>query len=269
MFATRKILPKIYRHLCSVPLLPPSTLLSSLNCSFSSIISNHQQPQIFNKSPNTNLICTRSYAKGKDKKKENKGKAAKVVINETEISELVKVETLKTQLQKAVAHMEEDFIKNLSLRSTTGSIESVPISLNGKEHTLQELAQIVRKNPKTIVVNFATFPQAIPAALKALSKSGMNLNPQQDGTTLFIPIPKVTKEHREQLAKNAKQLFVKCKDSVRDVQNKYVKQVKRQDKVSEDLARNVEQQIVALADQFIAEAESMLNKKQTELLGDK
>ena len=64
------------------------------------------------------------------------------------------------------------------------------MSLEGKEYELQELAQIVRKNPKTIVINMSIFPQAIPAALQAIQKSGLNLNPQQDGTTLFIPIPK-------------------------------------------------------------------------------
>ncbi|XP_066148205.1 ribosome-recycling factor, mitochondrial [Euwallacea fornicatus] len=216
---------------------------------------------------NCNAISIRTYAKGKDKKKE-KGKS-KVVVNENQINDLVNVETLKGQMEKAVIQMEEDFVKQLSLRSTTGAIESLPINLDGKEHKLQELAQIIRKNPKTIVINFVMFPQAIPAVLKALSKSGMNLNPQQDGTSLFIPIPKVTKEHREQLAKNAKQLFVKCKDSVRDVQMKNVKQIKKKDKVSEDLVRSVEQQIVVIADQFIAQAESVLHRKQVELLGDK
>jgi ribosome recycling factor len=72
----------------------------------------------------------------------------------------------------------------------TGSIETLPVSLEGKEYELQELAQIVRKNPKTIIINMSAFPQAMPAALQSIQKSGMNLNPQQDGTTLFIPIPK-------------------------------------------------------------------------------
>lgn len=71
-----------------------------------------------------------------------------------------------------------------------GSLEMISVNFDGNEHTLQELAQIVRKNPKTIVVNMSVFPQAIPSVLKAIEKSGMNLNPQQDGTTLYIPIPK-------------------------------------------------------------------------------
>jgi ribosome recycling factor len=72
----------------------------------------------------------------------------------------------------------------------TGSVETLTVSFEGKEYELQELAQIVRKNPKTIVINMTAFPQAIQAALQSIEKSGMNLNPQQDGTTLFIPIPK-------------------------------------------------------------------------------
>lgn len=64
------------------------------------------------------------------------------------------------------------------------------MSVDGTDHTLQELAQIVRKNPKTVVINMAVFPQAIPGALKAIANSGMNLNPQQEGTTLYIQIPK-------------------------------------------------------------------------------
>lgn len=62
--------------------------------------------------------------------------------------------------------------------------------MDGKDHTLQELAQIVRTNPKTVILKMAIFPQAIPAVIQALQKSGMNLNPQQDGTSIYIPVPK-------------------------------------------------------------------------------
>ncbi|KAF7264808.1 hypothetical protein GWI33_022338 [Rhynchophorus ferrugineus] len=198
----------------------------------------------------TSANSVRYYAKGKNKKKE-KGKT-KVEVNENQIGEYVNVESLKKQMVATISQLEEDFVKHLSLRSSAGAIESIQVNLDGNDHTLQELAQI-----------------AIPAALKAIAKSGMNLNPQQDGTTLFIPVPKVTKEHREQLSKNAKQLFIKCRDSVKDTQQKYIKQLKQKDKVSEDIVRNVEQQIIAIADTFVAEAESLLNRKQTELLGEK
>lgn len=44
----------------------------------------------------------------------------KVQVNENLLSEVVDVESLKKQLQKAIELLKNDFTKNLSLRSTTG-----------------------------------------------------------------------------------------------------------------------------------------------------
>ena len=105
--------------------------------------------------------------------------------------------------------------------------------------------------------------------LQTLSKSGMNLNPQQDGTTIFIPVPKITKEHRENLSKNAKTLFIKCRDALKDIQNQYIKKAKKQTEISSDLNHQVQAQIVTVTENFIGEAEKLLGNKQGELLGGK
>ncbi|XP_075976736.1 mitochondrial ribosome recycling factor 1 [Anticarsia gemmatalis] len=213
------------------------------------------------------FTAVRNYAKSKDKGKDKKGKGAKVDINVAVISELVPVDKMKDRCNNAIDKMKEEFTKNLSLRSTTGSIESLAVKFEGKDYELQELAQIVRKNPKTLVINFASFPQAIPNALKAIQSSGLNLNPQQDGTTLYVPVPKVTKEHREALAKNAKSLYIKCRDSMKEVQNEFLKKVKRQSNVSEDLIHNVSKQISAICDEYQNEAKNIYEVKHNELVG--
>ncbi|XP_058125636.1 ribosome-recycling factor, mitochondrial [Anopheles ziemanni] len=213
----------------------------------------------------------RYYAKGKDKKKDKKGTTTKVQINEEQLTSLINLEGLRTQMEKSLTTMKEDYAKNLSLRSTTGSIETLRITYEGKDYQLQELGQVVRKNPKTIVVNLISFPQTIPAVLQAIQRSGMNLNPQQDGTTLFIPVPKVTREHREGLARNAKALYIKCRDRIKDAQNQSIKKLKKQpgSGVSEDDAFQAQAQITAIAEGFIKEAEKIMESKQSELLGDK
>ncbi|XP_017005458.2 ribosome-recycling factor, mitochondrial [Drosophila takahashii] len=217
-----------------------------------------------------NLQVARDYAKGKDKKKEKggKGKPGKVEINEQQLREILNLDGLNSQMQKSVMQMKDDFVKHLSLRSTSGAIDTLRIKVDGQEHELQELAQISRKNPKTIIVNMIGFPQTIPDVLKAIEKSGMNLNPQQDGTTLFIPIPKVTKEHRENLSKNAKALFVKYRDAIRGVQNEHIRKLKKQPELGKDDAFAAQAQVAAIADRFISEADKLLASKQKELLGD-
>ena len=224
---------------------------------------NHQQlPQI---------QFTRSYAKSKDKKSEKKGgkKPAKVEVNEEQMAGVINIDQLKIQMEKCLATMKDEFVKNLSLRSTTGAIDTLKIISDGKEYELQELGQIIRKNPKTIVINLLGFPQMIPQVLQTLQKSGMNLNPQQDGTTIFIPVPKITKEHRENLAKSAKTLFIKCRDTIKDIQNNHVKKVKKQTEISIDLNHQIQNQITAIADGYINDAEKLLQIKQGELLAVK
>lgn len=210
----------------------------------------------------------RNYAKGKDKKKDGKN-PTKVFVNEEQLANVINLDNLKSQMEKSMTIMTDEFAKNLSLRSTTGAIETLKVSADGKDYELQELGQIIRKNPKTIVINLIGFPQLIPNVLQALSKSGMNLNPQQDGTTVFIPVPKVTKEHREMLAKNAKAIFIKCRDAIKDIQNDFIKKVKRKADISADLNHQIQGQIVAIGSQFIADAEKQLLVKQNELLAGK
>lgn len=215
------------------------------------------------------LQQNRSYAKAKDKGKDKSKKSAKVEINEEQLGAVVNLEKLRTQLDKSLTTMKDEFVKNLSLRSTTGAIETLKVNAEGKEYLLQEIGQVIRKNPKTIVINLLGFPQLIPHVLAALNKSGMNLNPQQDGTTVFVPVPKITKEHRENLAKSAKALFIKCRDSIKDVQNGHVKKLKGNKEISTDLNHQLQSQVIAMADSYIAEADKLMHTKQAELLASK
>ncbi|XP_077291647.1 mitochondrial ribosome recycling factor 1 [Arctopsyche grandis] len=203
--------------------------------------------------------------KGKDNKN---NKNAKVHINNSEIQGLINLEAYKNDLQQPIDRMKDDYVKYVSLRSAAGSMESMKVSFEEKTYELQELAQVVRKNPKTIVLNMVSFPQAIPAVLQAIEGSGLNLNPQQDGTTIFIPVPKVTTEHREQLSKNAKVLFIKYRDVIKDTENNYIKKVRSmKEGVSEDVTFSVQKQLTALSSEYIMIARKLLIEKQSELMG--
>lgn len=53
----------------------------------------------------------------------------------------------------------------------------------------------------------------------------------------------MTREHRENLAKNAKSLFVKAKDEVRIIQNSFTKDAKERTDLSEDLVFSATNQV--------------------------
>lgn len=214
--------------------------------------------------------CVRHYAKGKQKEKaRNKGvKFATYKLTDEKLGEIIDVNKYRQKLQKPIETLQADYIKQLSLRSTTGSIETVKVKVDSEEHELQDIAQIIRKNPKTIVIDMIAFPQWIPAALLALQKSGLNINPQQEGTTIYVPVSKVTKEHRMTLAKNAKSLFIKCRDHIKNVQNEFIRKIKSNTKISEDDNFAACGQVTGMADEYVAQAEKIFETKQKELLNE-
>ncbi|KAK0178374.1 hypothetical protein PV328_002326 [Microctonus aethiopoides] len=215
---------------------------------------------INSRSISTSCVMQKSREKGEKKKS---GKAQHIDLNEAR--EVLDIDNFTNQMNNSVDELKDNFIKHLTLRSSAGSIEQVVVNFEGEKYILQDLVQIVRK-PKTVVVNAVSFPQAIPQILKALNDSGLNLNPQQDGTTLFIPIPKVTKEHRESLAKNAKAIFIKSRDNIKDIKNKELKALKKKPSLSEDKLRRIQAQLEALCDEYVKKAEGILDIKQKELL---
>jgi len=208
-------------------------------------------------------ISFRGYAKGKDKPKT---KNTQVTVNEEEIGSVVDVGSLKTHLNKLMEQMKDEFTKQLNVRGAAGALESLSVEFEGEVYPLQELAQVGRKNPQLAVLSMHSLPDAIQPVIKAIRDSGMNLNPQQEGTTIYVALPKVTREHREGMAKNAKAIFNKYRTNFHGVQNKFVKQCKNQKDVSEDLSFNVQQQIMKLTEMYVTDAEKLLHLKEAELL---
>ena len=78
----------------------------------------------------------------------------------------------------------------------------------------------------------------------------------------------MTREHRENLVKNAKILFDKTKTQLTSLHNKHTKKVNSvKSKHSEDLIRNINNTILDIMHKYTAEAEQLMEKKQKELLG--
>ena len=113
-------------------------------------------------------------------------------------------------------------------------------------------------------------PEAIKSVLEAISASGMNINPQQEATMIYLPIPKVTREHREILAKNAKVLLNNAKDELNHAYASFSNYAKKQKKagISEELIFNTCENLKVLIDKKVAECEAICNTKVNELLGD-
>ncbi|NXG33386.1 RRFM protein, partial [Dromaius novaehollandiae] len=203
------------------------------------------------------------------KKAKGKGQTqAKVNISAALVEDIINLEETNEDMQAVVEALKEDFSRNLNIRTSPGAFDHIMVVTKDGKFPLNQLGQISQKSPQLIVVNMTSFPESTAAAMKAIRESGMNLNPEVDGTIIRVPIPKITREHRESLAKLAKQSTNKSKDTLRKVRSKSVTQIKKfKNKVSEDTIWLLEKQIQQMADSAAAEMDKLLAAKTKELLG--
>ncbi|XP_050617948.1 ribosome-recycling factor, mitochondrial isoform X2 [Macaca thibetana thibetana] len=159
-------------------------------------------------------------------------------------------------------------VRHFATKKAKGSLDKIAVVTADGKLALNQIGQISMKSPQLILVNMASFPECTAAAIKAIRESGMNLNPEVEGTLIRVPIPQVTREHRETLVKLAKQNTNKAKDSLRKVRTNAMNKLKKsKDTVSEDTIRLVEKQISQMADDTVAELDRHLAVKTKELLG--
>lgn len=213
-----------------------------------------------------NLLFVRYYAKKKDK---GGKKAKKVTLSAEELSEIINHDKMIVEMDHVIELLKQDYIRQLSVRSNLGSFETLTVETEDGKFPLKQIAQILQKSPSLIAINVGAMSQYLPAVKSALEKSGMNINPQQDKTSIFVPLPKVTREHRESLAKSAKSLNDRYKIKLKDVHNKYQRDAKKASGVSDDLVHNVVELIHEKLHEYQSVCDDLMKRKQDELLLNK
>nr|XP_054770216.1 ribosome-recycling factor, mitochondrial-like [Lytechinus pictus] len=200
--------------------------------------------------------------------KKGKKHKAKVVVDMSADEDILDLNDVKENMQKAIDALKKDYTNTLTIRTSQGALDHILVSTPDGKFPLNQLGQMSFKSSSSITVNLANFPQATEAAAKAIREAGMNLNPKIEGSIIHVPIPKVTKEHRENLVKSAKGLCDKAKVNIRSVRSKYITSVrKHKEGTSKDTIFQLEQQIHQVADSYNDSAEKLLSSKTKELLG--
>ena len=216
------------------------------------------------------FIPIRHYAKkGKKDRGGDKKKGSKIDLSAEELSQVINHQKMQIQMMAVLEELQKQYMSQLKLRTTAGAFDQLIVETDDGKFPLIQIAQITQKNPSLVMIDLTVMPQYLVQVKEAIMNSGMNVSPQQDGTTFFVPIPKVSREHREGLAKSAKVLCNSSKDKLRDIQNKFVKDCKQKQKenISSDLVNNVIEYVRNVHGEFVSKAEELMKSKQQELLG--
>lgn len=174
----------------------------------------------------------------------------------------------KTQLEKALHHLEKDFGKLQMGRATPTLVEDVMIEQYGSLQPLKNSASLNILDPQTLSI--APWDKTLihPIA-KAITDAGIGLNPQAGAESILIKVPQLTEERRIEMCKVVKKFAEEAKVSVRNVRGDFHKQIKKQETekvISEDAARDMENDLQKIIDETNKTVDEAAKRKEAEIM---
>ncbi len=179
--------------------------------------------------------------------------------------------TLKQDLTRrmdgAVDTLKREFNGLRTGRAHPGLLEPVKVSAYGTEMPLAQVGTIGAPEARMLTVQVWD-KSMVSAVDKAIREAGLGLNPQADGMMIRIPIPQLTTDRRNELAKMAHKYAEGAKIAVRGVRRDGMEQIKGLEKkkeIGEDVAKDWGTEVQKLTDLYIKKLDEALTDKEKDI----
>ena len=179
--------------------------------------------------------------------------------------------TLKQDLTRrmdgAIDTLKREFNGLRTGRAHPGLLEPVKVHAYGTDMPLAQVGTIGAPEARMLTVQVWD-KSMVNAVDRAIREAGLGLNPQADGMMIRIPIPQLTTERRNELAKMAHKYAEGAKIAVRGVRRDGMEQVKgfeKKKEIGEDVAKTWETEVQKLTDQYTKRLDETLADKEKDI----
>ena len=146
-----------------------------------------------------------------------------------------KVDEAHEKMNKAVAHMQEEFASIRTGRATPAIVEKLKIDYYGSRSRSNNSRGFSVPEPRVLVIS-AYDKGAVKAIEKAIQASDIGVTPSNDGALIRLSFPELTADRRKQLVKVVKTRAEDGRVAVRNVR-RHVRQELEQLEKDGELSR--------------------------------
>ena len=174
----------------------------------------------------------------------------------------------KQRMNTSVETVRRELASMRTGRASLSMLDNVRVDYYGTPTPLNQVGNLSTPDPTLIQVQ-PWDAKLLGAIEKAIRSSDLDLNPQNDGKIIRIPIPQLNEERRKLLVKNAHKHAEEGRVAVRNVRrdvNDHLKKLMKDHEVSEDDEKRAVADVQKMTDQHIAEIDGILKKKETEIM---
>ena len=153
-------------------------------------------------------------------------------------------------------------------RASLSMLDNIRVDYYGNPTPLNQVGNLSTPDPTLITIQ-PWDPKILPLVEKAIRTSDLDLNPQNDGKIIRIPVPQLNEERRKGLVKNAHKHAEEGRVAIRNVRrdvNDHLKKLLKSGEVSEDSEKSLMTEVQKTTDQHIEQINEILKKKETEIM---
>jgi ribosome recycling factor len=172
------------------------------------------------------------------------------------------------RMQGAIKALESDLRTIRTGRASPALVERVMVEYYGAPTPLNQLAVISAPEPNLLAVR-PYDPGSLEDIERAILKSDVGLTPANDGRIIRLPIPRLTEERRQQLAKMVRQRAEEGKVALRNIRRDALDDLREFEKeklISEDAFYSGRDDLQDLIDRYTEQVDELSTRKQREIM---
>ncbi|RZI45935.1 ribosome recycling factor [Candidatus Finniella inopinata] len=153
-------------------------------------------------------------------------------------------------------------------RATVSLLDPIKVDAYGAIMPLSQVATVGAPEPRLLTVQVWD-KGMVKAVEKSIRDSDLGLNPMIEGQLLRIPLPPMTEQRRQELAKLAAKYAEDAKVSVRNVRREgmeFLKKAEKDGDISEDELHRLSDEMQTMTDEHVKKIDEMVVHKQKEIM---
>ena len=176
--------------------------------------------------------------------------------------------SINKKMDSTISFFENELSTVRTSRANVSILDNIFVDAYEKKNPLNQLGNI--SIPDASMLTIQVWDMSLIKAIEnAIIESNLGINPQTDGQLIRLPIPKLSEERRNELAKVASQYSENAKIAIRNIRREIMDNLKKDEKnkkISQDELKKNSSKVQEITDQYILKVDSIFSYKQTEIL---
>ena len=172
------------------------------------------------------------------------------------------------KMNKTIELLRADLATVRAGRATPSLLEKVFVDYYGTPTPVSQVANVSVPEPRMIVIQ-PWERNLLKDIEKAIMKSDLGLNPNNDGTVIRLNLPQLTEERRKELVKVVHKKAEDSRVVIRNVRreaNELIKKIEKAKEITEDEAKKATEEMQKTTDKFIKEIDVIMAHKEKEVM---